>query len=168
MTEHNNEEPILPRLLASNALRANLTKHMTLNQMADQKASMIMTASSLMLTISLTQYDKLDFTVFAVLMLTGGLAILFSIFAIIPALHVKGVLNLFYFRSFAQISEEEFKAAFKETIADKDKLYDAYLREIYYLGKYRLTRKYFWIRNGLWVLLAGLASSALLTSARFF
>ncbi len=168
MTEHINEEPILPRLLASNALRANLTKHMTLNQMADQKASMIMTASSLMLTISLTQYDKLDFTVFAVLMLTGGLAILFSIFAIIPALHVKGVLNLFYFRSFAQISEEEFKAAFKETIADKDKLYDAYLREIYYLGKYRLTRKYFWIRNGLWVLLAGLASSALLTSARFF
>ena len=48
------EEPILPRLMASNALRANLTKHMTLNQMADQKASMIMTAASLMLTISAT------------------------------------------------------------------------------------------------------------------
>ena len=29
------------------------------------------------------------------------------IFAIIPVLHVKGVLNLFYFRSFEQISEEE-------------------------------------------------------------
>ena len=168
MDEYNNEEPVLPRLLASNALRANLTKHMTLNQMADQKAAMIMTASSLMLTISLTQYDKLDFTVFVVLMLTGGLAILFSIFAIIPALHVKGVLNLFYFRSYAQISEEEFKSAFKSTIADRDKLYDAYLREIYYLGKYRLTRKYFWIRNGLWILLAGLVASAVLTSARFF
>ncbi len=168
MSEQNNEEPILPRLLASNALRANLTKHMTLNQMADQKASMIMTASSLILTISLTQYDKLDLAVFAVLMLTGGLAILFSIFAIIPALHVKGVLNLFYFRSYAQITEEEFMSAFKETIADKDKLYDAYLREIYYLGKYRLTRKYFWIRNGLYTLLAGLAGSACLTSARFF
>lgn len=60
MSEQNSEEPVLPRLLASNALRANLTKHMTLNQMADQKASMIMTASSLILTISLTQYDKLD------------------------------------------------------------------------------------------------------------
>ena len=41
------DEPILPRLLASNALRANLGKHMTLNQMADNKASMIMTAASL-------------------------------------------------------------------------------------------------------------------------
>jgi len=168
MSEHNSEEPILPRLLASNALRANLTKHMTLNQMADQKASMIMTASSLILTISLTQYDKLDFPVFVVLMLAGGLAILFSIFAIIPTLHVNGVLNLFYFRSYAQISEEEFMSAFKETITDKEKLYDAYLREIYYLGKYRLTRKYFWIRNGLYSLLVGLAGSALLTSARFF
>ena len=55
------EEAILPRLMASNALRANLSKHMTLNQMADQKASMIMTAASLMLTISVTQYDKLGF-----------------------------------------------------------------------------------------------------------
>lgn len=168
MQSINNEEPILPRLLASNALRANLTKHMTLNQMADQKASMIMTAASLMLTISVTQYDKLGFLTFVILMITGGLAILFSIFAIIPALHVKGVLNLFYFRSFAQVTEEEFKSAFKETIADKEKLYDAYLREIYYLGKFRLTRKYFWIRNGLWALLAGLAAAAILTSARFF
>jgi len=162
------DEPVLPRLLASNALRANLTKHMTLNQMADQKAAMIMTAASLMLTISVTQYDKLDLVTFAVLMLTGGLAILFSIFAIIPALHVRGVLNLFYFRSYAQVTEEEFVKAFRETIADKDKLYDAYLREIYYLGKYRLTRKYFWIRNGLWVLLAGLLAAAVLTGARFF
>ena len=168
MSQQTSEDPILPRLLASNALRANLAKHMTLNQMADQKASMIMTASSLILTISLTQYDKLDIAVFMFLMLTGGLAILFSIFAIIPALHVKGVLNLFYFRSYAQITEEEFKTAFKETIADKDRLYDAYLKEIYYLGKYRLTRKYFWIRNGLYTLLAGLTVSAILTGARFF
>jgi hypothetical protein len=162
------EEAVLPRLMASNALRANLSKHMTLNQMADQKASMIMTAASLMLTISVTQYDKLGLQIFAILMATGGMAILFSIFAIIPVLHVKGVLNLFYFRSFEQVSEEEFKTAFKETLADKDKLYDAYLREIYYLGKHRLTRKYFWIRNGLWSLLAGLVIAALLTCLRFF
>lgn len=161
------EADLLPRLLASNALRANLTKHMTLNQMADQKASMIMTTSSLMLTISVTQYDKLDLTTFVVLMAAGGLAVLFSIFAIIPALHVKGVLNLFYFRSFANISEDEFRTKFKETISDKEKLYDAYLREIYFLGKYRLTRKYFWIRNGLWTLLIGLAAAAVLTSLRF-
>ena len=161
------EEPLLPRLLASNALRANLDKHMTLNQMADHKASMILTASSLMLTISVTQFDKLDLPTFIALIATSGTAILFSIFAIIPVLHVKGVLNIFYFRSFERVSEEEFKAAFKEAIADRDKLYDAYLKEIYYLGKYRLTYKYLWIRNGLWVLLGGLTVAALLTVLRF-
>lgn len=56
------EEPILPRLLASNGLRANLTKHMTLNQMADTNASMIMTAASLVLTITITQMQQLDLT----------------------------------------------------------------------------------------------------------
>jgi hypothetical protein len=168
MEQPNLEESILPRLMASNALRANLSKHMTLNQMADHKASMIMTTASLMLTISVTQYDKLDLSTFTVVMVTGGLAILFSIFAIIPVLHVKGVLNLFYFRSFERVSEDEFKAAFKETLADKEKLYDAYLREIYYLGKHRLTRKYFWIRNGLWALLVGLTAAAVLTGLRFF
>lgn len=168
MDTTNIEEPVLPRLMASNALRANLSKHMTLSQMADHKASMIMTAASLILTIALTQYDKLDLMTFSVLMLTGGLAILSSIFAIVPVLHVKGVLNLFYFRSFEQVSEEEFKASFKEVLSDKEKLYDAYLREIYFLGKHRLTHKYFWIRIGLWGLLAGLAVSAILTGLRFF
>lgn len=168
MEQSNQEEPLLPRLLASNALRANLEKHMTLNQMADQKASMIMTASSLMLTIAMTQYDKLDLAAFIVLMTTGGVAILSSIFAIIPVLHVEGFLNLFYFRSFERVSEEEFKAAFKEVIADREKLYDAYLKEIYYLGKYRLTYKYKWIRNGLWTLLCGLSAASVLTVLRFF
>lgn len=168
MSNPGETDELLPRLLASSVLRANLSKHMVLNQMADQKAAMIMTAASLILTIAVTQYDKLGLGAFLLLMVTGGLSILFSIFAIIPVLHVKGVLNLFYFRSFAQISEEEFIASFKATIADRDKLYEAYLREIYYLGKHRLTRKYRWVSNGLWSLLAGLASVALLTLIRFF
>ena len=157
------EEPILPRLLASNALRANLTKHMTLNQMADSKASMIMTASSLVMTVTLTQTERLELLTVIVLLVAGMLAILFSIFAIIPPLHAKGQVNLFYFRSFSEIEEEEFIEAFKECIADKEKLYQAYLHEIYYLGKHRLTRKYALIRNGLWSLLIGLLLAGTLT-----
>ncbi|NIQ94451.1 MAG: hypothetical protein GWO11_01815 [Desulfuromonadales bacterium] len=157
------EEPLIPRLLASNALRANLSKHMLLNQMADQKASMIMTAASLVITISLTQARSLELATIALLLTSGVLAILFSIFAIIPPLQAHGRTNLFYFRSFAELSEQEFCSQFKETIVDKEQLYDAYLHEIYYLGRYRLTRKYALIRNGLWALLIGLCSAAVLT-----
>lgn len=162
MNEHR-DEPVLPRLLASNALRANLSKHMTLNQMADTKASMIMTSASLVITITLTQFDRLDLTSVAILLATGILSILFSIFAIIPPLHAHGSINLFYFRSFAQVSEEEFARRFKEAIADRDQLYDAYLHEIYYLGTHRLTRKYALIRNGLWTLMGGLSAAVATT-----
>ncbi len=157
------DEPILPRLLASNALRANLTKHMQLNQMADSKASMILTASSLIITITLTQYHQLDPVTFCMLLAAGVLAILCSIFAIIPPLHVRDQVNLFYFRSFSQLSEEEFVRQFKECIADKDKLYDAYLHEIYYLGEHRLRRKYRLIANGLWALLTGFCGAVIST-----
>ncbi|PLX85446.1 MAG: hypothetical protein C0617_03885 [Desulfuromonas sp.] len=157
------EEPLIPRLLASNALRANLSKHMTLNQMADTKASMIITAASLVITITLTQFDKLGLATVLLLLVAGILAVIFSILAILPPLHAKGQINLFYYRSFDQLSEEEFKSRFKEAIADRDKLYDAYLHEIYYLGKHRLARKYGLIRNGLWTLLAGLSGAVLAT-----
>jgi hypothetical protein len=149
-------DPLIPRLLASNALRANLSKHMTLNMMADSKAAMIITAASLITTITLTQYEKLHILTLFLLVGAGILAAIFSILAIVPPLHVTDRTNLFYFRSFSQLSEDEFKNQFKETITDKEKLYDAYLHELYYLGRYRLTRKYGLIRNGLWTLLIGL------------
>ncbi|GAB4566749.1 MAG: hypothetical protein Tsb0017_27230 [Geothermobacteraceae bacterium] len=151
-----NEEPILPRLLASNALRANLSKHMTLNQMADSKAAMILTAASLVTTIALTQTDRLPLVTVIILVLTGIVAVTFSILAIIPPLHASGRTNLFYFRSFVELDEEDFIAGFKELVKDRQKLYEAYLHEIYYLGKHRLTRKYLLVRNGLWTLLGGL------------
>ncbi len=155
------DEPLIPRLLATNALRANLSKHMDLNKMADSKASMIMTASSLVITITLTQYDRLDLLTTLLLAGSGILAVIFSILAIIPPLHVSDHTNLFYFRSFSELSEREFKQQFRDTITEREKLYDAYLHEIYYLGKHRLTRKYALIRNGLWSLLLGLLGATL-------
>lgn len=158
-----NQEPIIPRLFATNALRANLSKHMVLNQMADNKASMIMTVASLIITITLTQYDRLNLATTLLLTISSLLALIFSMIAITPPLKAKGKTNLFYFRSFNTLSEEEFLDSFKETIIEKEKLYDAYIREIYYLGKHRLHRKYLFVRNGLWALLFGLCSAALST-----
>jgi len=148
------ENALLPRLLASNALRANLSKHMTLNQMADSKAAMILTAASLVTTIALTQMQNLPLLTVLILAVAGILAVTCSILAIIPPLHATGQTNLFYFRSYVELEEEEFIAGFKALVSDKEKLYDAYLHELYYLGKHRLTRKYLLVRNGLWSLLA--------------
>ena len=155
------EEPVLPRLLASNALRADLSKHMVLNQMADSKAGMILTAASLITTIALTQFGNLPVLTVLILAATGIVAVVFSIIAISPPLGARGRVNLFYFRSFVEIEEEEFISRFKDLLKDREKLYDAYLHEIYYLGRHRLTRKYALVRNGLWTLLIGLIAAAL-------
>ena len=154
------QEPVLPRLLASNALRANLSKHMVLNQMADSKAAMILTAASLITTIALTQIANLPLVTVLILAATGIMAVVFSIIAISPPLGAKGRVNLFYFRSFVEIEEEEFISRFKDVLKDREKLYDAYLHEIYYLGRHRLTRKYALVRYGLWTLLTGLVAAA--------
>jgi len=157
------EEPFLPRLLASNALRANLSKHMVLNQMADSKAAMILTAASLITTIALTQIASLPLVTVLILAATGIVAVLFSIIAISPPLGARGRVNFFYFRSFVEIEEEEFISGFKDLMRDREKLYDAYLHEIYYLGRHRLTRKYALVRNGLLTLLIGLIAAAFYT-----
>jgi pycsar effector protein len=162
------KERVLPRLLASNALRANLSKHMVLNQMADSKAGMILTAASLITTIALTQIANLPLVTVLILAATGIAAVVFSIIAISPPLGAKGRVNLFYFRSFVEIEEEEFISGFKDLMRDREKLYDAYLHEIYYLGRYRLTRKYALVRNGLWTLLIGLVAAAVSAMADKF
>ena len=153
------EEPVLPRLLASTALRANLNKHMVLKQMADSKAGMILTAASLITIIALTQFGNLSVLTVLILAATGIVAVVFSIIAISPPLGARGRVNLFYFRSFVEIEEEEFISGFKDLLKDREKLYDAYLHEIYYLGRHRLTRKYALVRNGLWTLLIGLIAA---------
>ncbi len=75
MNQAPTDEPLIPRLLASNALRANLSKHMDLNKMADSKASMILTASSLIITITLTQYEQLHLSTVLLLAGSGLLAV---------------------------------------------------------------------------------------------
>jgi len=138
---------VFPRLLASNVLWANWSKHITL--IIDSKASMIRTGSSIIITITLTRDDRLYLP--TILLQDGGviLAVIFSILAINPPLHVSNTTNLFYFRSFFDLSETEFIPQLKSTLTDRNKRYDSCLHEICDLGKHHLNRKFGLIRNGL-------------------
>lgn len=74
---------------------------MTLNQMADAKVSMIMTIASLIVTITLAQYARLHLPTILLLVSAGLAAVVFSILAILPPLHINANTNRFYFRSFS-------------------------------------------------------------------
>ncbi|ADU65875.1 DUF5706 domain-containing protein [Desulfurispirillum indicum] len=160
---NNVEEPVLPRLLAASALQANLTKHMDYNKMADQKASALVTIATVVITITLAQYANMVFLVPEVLLVTSVISIYYSLLTIVPKVYDHNFIDPYHYQSFSKISEEEYLSLFKELIKDREKMYDAYLRDIYYLGTYRLKKKYRNLMRGKFALLAGLIAAGVLT-----
>ncbi|MBB5022660.1 Pycsar system effector family protein [Desulfurispira natronophila] len=157
------DEPLLPRLLAANALQANLTKHMDYNKMADQKASALVTIATVVITITLAQYHNMVYLVPEILLITSVISIYYSLLTIVPKVYDHNFIDPYHYQSFAKISEAEYLDLFKELIKDREKMYDAYLRDIYYLGTYRLKRKYRNLMRGKFALLLGLISAGMLT-----
>ncbi|WP_027390661.1 Pycsar system effector family protein [Chrysiogenes arsenatis] len=160
------EEPLLPRLLATNVLNANLVKHMDYNKMADHKASALLTVSTVIITITLAQYDRMDRFVPEILLLTSVVAIYFSLLTIVPQVRDVSGIDIFHYQSFSKISEQEYIALGKKLINDREALYEAYLRDIYYLGSFRLKSKYRKLMYGKWALLAGLVAAGGVTLVR--
>lgn len=150
---------IMPALMRSNVLRMILTKHIELNKSADTKANLLLTASSIIIALIFTNFKdgQHTFGMFVVL-LTSLVAIFFSILVILPKpyhKHFKDV-NLFYFRSFMSMTEEEYMISMKAMINDTNLIYEQYIRDIYQYGVITLGKKYRLLRVALITFLAGL------------
>lgn len=151
-------EQLLPALLRSNMLRMVLTKHIELNKSADTKAGVLVTAASIVVAVIFSSQTELNNVSRLVLMGTSLLAIIFSMVVILPKpyhRHEK-TPNLLYFRSFNRMDEDEYVAAMKHMMADKNRMYEQYIRDIYRYGNVTLTQKYRWLMAGLIVFLVGL------------
>lgn len=151
-------DQLLPALLRSNMLRMVLTKHIELNKSADTKAGMLVTAASIVVAVIFSSRGVLSGTSQLVLMVTSLLAIVFSMVVILPKPYHRNekTPNLLYFRSFNRMSEDEYVDAMKHMMADKNRMYEQYIRDIYRYGNVTLTRKYRWLMAGLLVFLLGL------------
>ena len=69
--------------------------------------------------------------------------------------------NLFFFGSFAQLSEREFTTSLMDTLADDRKALETMIHDIYQLGASLYLRKYRFLRWSYLILLAGLAATGL-------
>ena len=163
-------DQVLPSLLRSNMLRMILTKHIELNKSADAKASMLITAASIVVAITFTASEKQTGLVFLIILVSSILAIVFAMLVIIPKPYVKrgkGGQNLLHFRSFRELSEDEYVEAMQEMMTDKKDMYEQYIRDIYQYGNVTLSKKYRWLTAGLTLFLAGLAIVGLLLLFQF-
>ena len=157
-------------------LRTTLRNHYTLNQMIDRKANIMITVNSIILSLLLGGVisDPIDdlYRVISLLVLTLTCiaSIFFSILSIRPnktqgdfteeeIRDRKG--NLLYFGNFHNMHIRDFEWAFMQMINNGEHLYEAMIRDYYYLGV-TLSKKYNHLRKSLNIFLFGFIGAVVL------
>lgn len=155
-------DEMLPSLMRSNMLRMVLTKHIELNKAADAKANMLLTAASIVIAITISSGMERD-TAMMIMLGSSLLSVVFAILVIIPKPYHKSGKenNLLYFRSFREMTEEDYIAAMEEMMVTKKEIYRQYIRDIYQYGAITLTQKYRLLTVGLILFIIGLAAGGI-------
>lgn len=158
------------RNTSDNILRTAQQHHVQLSAMADTKANIIITVSSIVLTLSLGKLTDPGLRV-AVLILTGFtlLALLLAILAVLPKyrplrLHSEELpahFNLLFFGHFSELSRERFLGEVAQVLQPDGGIYEAQAKDLYSLGLYLARHKYRYLRLSYLFFLAGFVFASL-------
>ena len=163
-----------PRQQLDHMLRETRMHLISFSRMADTKANILLSISSVLLSISLTQAADPRFTASIVVLVSFLLVTIFlALMTVIPKLqsfrHKKLTVHdpnysPLFFGNYVDISYEEYARDMEEIMNDSDRTYEIMVKEIYYSGVYLLNSKYRYIRYGYMFFFAGL----ILSTAIFF
>lgn len=152
------------RNTSDNVLRTAQLHHVQLSAMADTKANIIITVSSIVLTLSLGRLSEPDLRI-AVLILIGFtlLALLLAILAVLPKYRPLRLdsdvlpphFNLLFFGHFSELSRERFLAEMAQTLQAGGTVYETQAKDLYSLGLYLARHKYRYLRLSYLFFLAG-------------
>lgn len=137
-------------------LRTTQQHHVALSTMADTKANIIITVSSIVLTLSLGKMDNIALRS-SLLVLAGFtlLALLLAILAVLPKyrplrLHKDAPLpahfNLLFFGHFSELDADRFQREIAHSLAADGSVYRSMTHDIYSLGSYLAHHKYRYLR----------------------
>lgn len=163
-----------PRQQLDHMLRETRLHLISFSRMADTKANILLSISSVLLSISLTQVSDPRFTSSLIVLVVFLLITIFlALMTVIPKLpgfrHKKFTVHdpnysPLFFGNYADIPYEEYARDLEEIMNDSDRTYEVMVKEIYYSGVYLLNSKYRYIRYGYMFFFAGL----ILSTAIFF
>jgi hypothetical protein len=138
-------------------LRTMQQQHMQLSQMADTKASILITVSSIALTIALSRSGDPELrAALLTLAFTCLLSLVLAVIAVLPTFSKqRGRRNLLFFGHFAEMTEEEFMTAMEQIMSADDAVYSALVRDVHNLGTYLFRKKYRFIRYAYIALISG-------------
>ena len=160
------------RNTGDNVLRTAQQHHVQLSVMADLKANIIITVSSIVLTMTLARLGDPALRVSAItLIVFTTLALLLAILAVLPKyrpLRLKSPdavlppqFNLLFFGHFAELSRERFMAEVASTMAPDGRIYETMAKDIYSLGYYLAHYKYRYLRLSYLFFLSGFILASL-------
>jgi hypothetical protein len=127
------------------AVRTAQQIHVALSQMADQKANMLLAATFLVFTIALGQArDSAEPLPLLILGIGSFFSAVLSILAVMPATRFRtgGRLNVLFFGSFEQLSEEEFLERVMTELRSEEGFMTIMLRDLYQNGVVLARKKY--------------------------
>lgn len=167
-----------PRQQLDHMLRQTRNNLVSFSQMADTKAHILLSLSSVLLSLSLTQIADPRFTLTII-----GLDIFLLITIFFALLTVIGKVKLFdrkrhsvrdsdysplFFGNYGDVPYDEYAKHFEGIMNDSDATYEIMVKDIYYAGKYLLQIKYRYIRLAYLYFFTGLIVSTLIYFIQHF
>jgi hypothetical protein len=152
---------VAPRSSVDNLLRTAQQHHVQLSVMADTKASILITISSIVLTIALSRASDPQLRP-ALLTLAAAclISLLLAIIAVLPTFARSrrdsgAERNILFFGHFAQMTSEEYRDEMEHILSSDALVYETAVRDIHSLGVYLYKKKYRFLRFAYVALLAG-------------
>ncbi len=134
---------------------------LTLSQMADQKASILIGATFVVFSLSVTKLTSADLT-WSVLTLaaTAFVSSLCAVIAILPSVQTAPKIdqgsNILFFGNFARMEEEEWKETLLAEFKSDEAVLRIMLRDVYQNGQVLYRRKYRFLTYAYRAFLSGL------------
>jgi len=163
---------IKPRSSVDNLLRTVQQHHVQLSVMADMKANILITISSILLTIALARANDPQLRpALLTLAVACLISLVLAIIAVLPtfARSSQNVSrNLLFFGHFASMTEDEYFHEMEELLSSDPRLYEVAVRDIYSLGVYLYRKKFRFLRFAYVALLGGFILATLVEAVFYW
>ena len=168
---------ILGRNTSDYSIMAAQRHHVQLSQMADAKANIIITVSSIVLTISMGRVNDPELRASMLTLAAFTLvALLLAILAVLPKyrpLRLKNpkelpdYFNIMFFGHFAELPREEFCRLWADALRTDAAVYENLSNDLYSIGTYLARHKYRYLRISYVFFLAGFVIATIEQIIRF-
>jgi hypothetical protein len=160
---------VVGRNVADYLMQTTQRHHMQLSQMADNKASMLITVSSLVLTVAMSRMHDASLRSGVIVLAAFTLAAMFmAILAVLPKYRplvlkdqskLPNHFNPIFFAHFAELERERFFNLLGEVLKSDPAIYEVLANDIYSIGTYLAKHKYRYLRWAYLFFLLGFVSA---------